>query len=249
MRGSHRLLVLLPVAMVLAFSMSVTEARADTQPLQRDSRKMARPDAAPEPFAEPRGSTTEPDTTSNSHDEEVPPVPETDGAAPVFGDDFVATWRLSAGLATYSVTTLLNDDEALGHFFVMGNVAAVFGFTEYWQLAVAVRAGGAVAGDAPETAVGVLLDGRFIIDRMTWTPWISFGIGGLYRSRGTNAYLGGAETERLDFSVHAGLGLDYDIGDGWGMGVVARYHLLLTDDLARVIGPIEISLQATFDFP
>jgi len=159
-------------------------------------------------------------------------------------------FRFTGSVATYSTTTTIDDEGTLlPHFFVLGNVALSYFFDEYWGISAAVRGGGALAGDAPEGIVHGLVEARYVIESMTWAPWLAIGIGALYRTRGTEAYKGNeAAAGRVDLTVHAGGGLDYRPSRDWSVGLVVRYNLTLTDDLARFVGPIEIALHASYYF-
>ncbi len=158
--------------------------------------------------------------------------------------------RVSGGITTYSTTTTLDDDGTLlAHFFVLGDVSLTWSITEYWELSASIRGGGALAGDQPEGIVHAILDCRYVIDALTWVPWLTMGVGALYRTRGTAAYLGDESAAgALDMTAHAGLGVDYRPESNWSIGAVVRYNFAITDDISRVVGPIELSLSASYYF-
>jgi hypothetical protein len=158
--------------------------------------------------------------------------------------------RLSGAVATYSTSTTLDAQTVLPHLFVLADVALTWSIDHYWELGLAVRGGGAVAaGDRPEGIAHALLDCRYVIDAMTWSPWLTIGVGALLRTRGTLAYRGDeAAVPDVDLTLHAGLGLDYRPSREWSVGLVVRYNLAVTDDLAGMVGPIEAALQASTYF-
>lgn len=162
---------------------------------------------------------------------------------------------LSLGLTTLQVTAsglsdgAGADDLSVARLGLLAHAGLTYSLTDYWQLAGIVEGGvGLLDTPAPEGLVEVLVDGRFVIDALTWVPYLSFGGGLLLRGVGPDAYYqpGGAGP-RLDATVHVGLGVDYRPRRAWALGAVARYHLVLTD-LARTTGPIALTLTGSLFF-
>ncbi len=118
----------------------------------------------------------------------------------------------------------------------MGCLGVSYALTDYWQLGLAVTSGAEVlAPDSPHGLAHVLLDGRFVLDALTWVPFLTFGVGALFREADI-----GHET---DMTAHLGLGVDYRPSRRWSFGLIIRYHFTLTD-FTRTVGPVEISFGA-----
>jgi len=114
-------------------------------------------------------------------------------------------------------------------------LGATWWLTDFWSAGLRLRGVGTLSGpDAPAPAASAHLEARYVLDALTWVPWVCAGAGG---SWGGSSGPGGG-TAGL---VHAGLGLDYRPRRVWSVGIAGRYHLALTD-LDQTTGPLELSL-------
>jgi hypothetical protein len=156
--------------------------------------------------------------------------------------------RVSVGAGVLLPVTALDAETSLTRPTPILDVAAVYAITDFWQIGLALRGGVALGGGRDPEGVGhVLLDGRFVIDALTWVPWLTFGAGLLVRQDGTDAYLGSGSGPDVDPTAHVGLGVDWRPARQWSLGAVARYHLVLTE-LDVTTGPVEISLFGSLYF-
>jgi len=143
-------------------------------------------------------------------------------------------WQFGAGGGAYMGAA--TDDG--GRVAPIGALSVTYALTDYWQLGLGVVAGAEVlAPTGPHGLAHVLLDGRFVLDAMTWVPYFTFGVGALIRDDPLD--------QRTDMTAHVGLGVDYRPSRQWSAGLIARYHFVLTD-FAATVGPVEISLGVRF---
>jgi hypothetical protein len=78
------------------------------------------------------------------------------------------------------------------------------------------------------------LEGRFVIDALTWVPYLAFGGGAWARHEANEGW-------RVDGSIYGGFGIDYRPARAWSVGFLARGHVLLTD-LQRSTGPFDAQI-------
>ncbi len=162
---------------------------------------------------------------------------------------------LSLGLTTLQVSAsglsdgAGADDLSAGRLGFLAHAGLTYSLTDYWQVAGLVEGGaGLLGGPDPEGLFQVLVDGRFVLDALTWVPYLTAGGGLLVRTLGPDAYYDqGAPRPRLDATIHVGLGVDYRPRRDWALGAVARYHVVLTD-LARTTGPVALTLTGSLFF-
>ena len=143
-------------------------------------------------------------------------------------------WELAVGLGTH-----LGSDVTEGMTVApTAQVGVTASLTDYWQLGLGFIGGAEVlAPNSPMGQTHVILDARFVLDALQWVPYVTFGVGALIRE---------SEPDwRTDLTGHIGLGVTYRPSRKWGVGIIARYHIALTD-LDRTTGPVELSFAGHF---
>jgi hypothetical protein len=117
-----------------------------------------------------------------------------------------------------------------------GVLGARYGVDDFWEIAAQVGGGANVTESSRGAGFGVAtLEARYIIDALTWVPWVCAGMGAIARG-GLND-----QDPRLDMAAHLGVGLDYRPERAWGLSFSARVHSPLTDP-ERSSGPLETTL-------
>lgn len=112
-------------------------------------------------------------------------------------------------------------------------IGAVLALDDYWQIGVSCSAGPSFLGDAsPEPAERFGVEARFIIDALTWVPYLSAGVAAVVHHQEVGA-------ARLDGALFGGFGMDYRPQRAWSLGGFGRAW-------ATVTGPSHTSL--TLDF-
>ncbi|MGM0574322.1 MAG: hypothetical protein ACQEXJ_01125 [Myxococcota bacterium] len=148
------------------------------------------------------------------------------------------TWMTGVGQLTL-VTEDLPDTVTRHATLVHGG--ARYAVTDFIQVGGLLRAGvGYGEGLDPEPVGQGLVEARYLIDALTWVPFLAAGFGGLYRGDGPDAYAGG-EGPTWDVTAHGGIGVDWRPERRWSLGVVARYHVSLTE-LGEALGPFDVAV-------
>jgi hypothetical protein len=154
--------------------------------------------------------------------------------APTLG---VATWdtRLPAG-------------GSVSRLAVVGGLELGYAVSDFWQIALTTRGGPALLGD-PRVELGFLasLEMRYVIDAVTWVPYLCGGAGVLVRSLGPDAYAGG-QGPAADLVLHLGLGVDYRPARAFSIGAAIRYHLAVTDLVRTSVGPLDAAFRVAVFF-
>ena len=155
-------------------------------------------------------------------------------------------WKLSLGLGlSNESTTIEGEDEAL--LLVTAptiEVSGVLALTDYWQLGLTANWGPTFGHSEGVTqTLNTNLEGRFVLDALTWVPYLSFGVGGWARER----FIDTTSTWRIDASVFGGFGIDYRPQRDWSIGFLARGHVLVTDP-EGTIGPFDAQVLGSFYF-
>lgn len=150
------------------------------------------------------------------------------------------------GAGLHSTVTLPAAGGTLGRFFPLASGGVRYAVDDFWELGGFASAGVGVGGGLrPEGLAQLAFEARYVIDALTWVPYLCAGVGGLLRSDGPGAYDGLAAGPAIDLTAHAGFGVEYRPSRDWSVGAVARYHFALTD-LARTIGPIDFVISVSF---
>ena len=101
-----------------------------------------------------------------------------------------------------------------------------YGLGDFWQLGGTLQAGVGFGAGGPGFVGVASFDLHWIVDIVTWVPYLSLSAGALTRAPSPAAGF------RLDASVGIGGGLDYRPERTWSVGFAARAEFPLTD-LAR----------------
>ncbi len=143
-------------------------------------------------------------------------------------------WELAAGVGAH----WSSDANSGSSLAPAAHVSVTAALTDYWQLGIGFIGGADVmASEGARGYTHVLLDARFVLDALKWVPYVTFGVGALVRES--------SPEWRNDLTAHVGLGVTYRPSRKWGLGVIARYHMALTD-LERTTGPVEFSFSGHF---
>ena len=148
-------------------------------------------------------------------------------------------WKLSGrlGLATLSVTEE-GAEEARGNVILPTvEFGALYALTDFWQLGLSIGGGPEFLESTIAPALWAQIDGRFIIDALTWVPYLAFGAGAFFRQDVSED----GRSWRFDPSIYGGFGIDYRPARSWSVGLLARGHMILTD-LGRTSGPFDAQL-------
>jgi hypothetical protein len=134
----------------------------------------------------------------------------------------------------------VDTDPASSTMALGGTVGARHGLDDFWEIALQIGGGAALSDPEARHPVGTLhLEARYIIDALTWVPWISAGAGALTR------FGGGDIDARTDVTAHLGVGLDYRPRREWGLSAAFRMHQAVTD-LEATSGPMETTIAAAW---
>jgi hypothetical protein len=130
-------------------------------------------------------------------------------------------------------------------FAPVAEIAYRYAVDDFWELGGNVGVGIGVGGDVPEASVGFMFfESRYVIDAMTWVPYLCVGLGALLREDGPRVWAG-ERGPTLDLTGHAGLGVEWRPARSWSLGLVAKYHLALTDVMGTT-GPIHVGFSASW---
>lgn len=120
-----------------------------------------------------------------------------------------------------------------------------YAVSDFWEIGGMARVGGGLGGgQRPELVAQTFFEARFIIDALTWVPFLAAGVGLLIRSDGTRAWEGHAGPQ-FDATAHLGGGVEYRPERGWSLGLAFRYHATLSD-LSRTVGPFDLAITYSF---
>lgn len=119
---------------------------------------------------------------------------------------------------------------------VTGVIGARYGIDDFWEVGAQIGGG----ANLTETTLGAplglaTLEARYIIDALTWVPWVCAGVGAVLRGEASDP------VRRVDMAGHLGAGTDYRPERAWGLSLSARLHAPFTD-AERSYGPLEVTL-------
>jgi hypothetical protein len=148
-------------------------------------------------------------------------------------------WKLSGrlGLATLTMTQEGAEEVTTNLIAPTVEFGALYALTDFWQLGLSVGGGPQFSDSTVSPALSAQIDGRLIIDALTWVPYLAFGAGALARKDVSEE----GRTWRFDPSIYGGFGVDYRPARSWSVGLLARGHMVLTD-LERTAGPFDVQL-------
>lgn len=132
-------------------------------------------------------------------------------------------WAVSLG-GFYRGLSTASDLDGAGYSHGAGAHGAFrFGIDDFWQLGGTLQAGVSAGAGDPGFIGSVSFDLHWIVDIVTWVPYLSVSAGALARAPSPDAGF------RLDAVVGIGGGIDYRPERGWSVGLVARAEFPLTD--------------------
>lgn len=148
------------------------------------------------------------------------------------------------GVANTS-STIAGQDEPLFTITAPSvELSAFNSLTDFWQIGLTTSWGPTFGHtDGMTHSLNANLEGRFILDALTWVPYLSFGVGGWARE----TFDEGSRAWTLDASVFGGFGVDYRVQRDWSVGLLARGHMLITDT-HETIGPFDVQLLFSLYF-
>ena len=127
--------------------------------------------------------------------------------------------------------------------FRMGGAADLgyrYALDDFWEIGGVITLGVDAGGDPKAGFIGhALFETRYVIDALTWVPYLCAGVGALARTSSPHTWVEGSHVS-VDLSAHAGLGVEWRPARSWSLGIVGRYHLVPTD-FSATKGPIQLS--------
>lgn len=133
-------------------------------------------------------------------------------------------WALSIGPSYRGLSEAWGETSVYRH--APGALARVrYGVGDFFQIGASIEGNVALATDA--SALGpvgaVFLEAHYVVDIVTWAPFVSAGIGALVRTQVPD------DDTRVDLALMVGGGLEYRQDRDWGLGFAGRYELVVTD--------------------
>jgi len=120
-----------------------------------------------------------------------------------------------------------------------------YGLDDFWQVGGSLDLGVA----SPHAAIGAtaLAEVHYVIDIVTWVPYVSFGFGMALRTSVPKAQAGAGAETALDLVLAFGGGLEYRPDRDYALGLSGRYMLVPTD-LDRTDLAFQTGLNLTLFF-
>ena len=144
-------------------------------------------------------------------------------------------WQMAAGLGTHILVTS-NGSTSTTQLAPTLQLGVAYAITDYWQLAIQLYGGAEVLQEkGPGGFAQALIEARFVLDALTWVPYLSVGFGTTVRDNPA------PDATATDATAHLGIGVDYRPKRKWSIGLDARYNFLLTD-FKGTTGPIQTTL-------
>jgi len=143
-------------------------------------------------------------------------------------------WALSVGPSYRGLSEATGDDTTTFRSAPGALVRLRYGVGDFFQIGASLDAGVALATDFSNVApiAAAFFEVHYIIDIVTWVPFISAGIGPLLRGavphEGMTKDKDDAEL-RVDLALTVGGGLEYRPAREWAVGFAGRYELVVTD--------------------
>lgn len=147
-------------------------------------------------------------------------------AAPAHAED--DEWALSLGPSYRGISEATGDDATTLRSAPGALVRLRYGVGDFFQIGASLDAGVALATDTSALApvAAAFFELHYVIDIVTWVPFVSAGVGALVRGQVPAA----PEPElRVDLAVTVGGGLEYRPARDWAVGFAGRYELVVTD--------------------
>ena len=112
---------------------------------------------------------------------------------------------------------------------------------DFWDLAMGIDGGAGFGGEDGPVAVGrFYAEARYVLDALTWVPWVCAGAGGLIH--GDFGSAGSSEDEiSAAITVHLGVGIAYRPRREWSLDLAYRKHTMATD-IEGMAGPTEVAV-------
>jgi hypothetical protein len=161
---------------------------------------------------------------------------------PVLAEQGEQAWSGGVGLMTMAHAAEVGPEM---RFAPVAEISYRYAVDDFWELGGNLGVGVGLGGEMPEASLGyALFESRYVIDAMTWVPYLCFGLGVLLREDGPQAWSGeGGPT--VDLTGHAGLGVEWRPARSWSLGLVVKYYLALTD-VAGTTGPLHVAFSASW---
>ncbi len=140
-------------------------------------------------------------------------------------------WALSLGAGLRGLVEAPTDDAESNSRYAVGLTSRLrYGIDDFWQAGLSVDLGLNV--DDAAFVGSILAEAHYIIDIVSWVPYLTIGVGALVRD-GTPSSAG--PVLRTDLVVAIGGGVEYRPERDFAIGLSGRYELVPTD-YSRVDG-------------
>jgi hypothetical protein len=150
-------------------------------------------------------------------------------------------WSLGAGLRGL-IEAPTEDAESTSRYAVGLTSRLRYGIDDFWQAGLSVDLGLTV--DDAAFVGSALAELHYIVDIVSWVPFLTVGVGALVRD-GTPSAAGPAL--RTDLVVAFGGGVEYRPDRDFAIGLSGRYELVPTD-YSRVDGCFQVALSYVLFF-
>jgi len=143
-------------------------------------------------------------------------------------------WALSVGPNYRGLSEAAGDEGATLRSAPGALVRLRYGVGDFFQIGASLDAGIALPTGTSVAApvIAALFEAHYVIDIVTWVPFVSAGLGALVRGAVPTGALqkdaDDAET-RVDLVLTFGGGIEYRPARDWAVGFSGRYELIVTD--------------------
>jgi opacity protein-like surface antigen len=133
-------------------------------------------------------------------------------------------WAVSFG-PSYRGLSEAWDDTTVFRSAPGAMVRVRYGVDDFFQIGASLEANLALATDASTLGpIGAaFFEVHYVVDIVTWVPFVSAGIGGLVRTSVPN------DDTRFDLALMVGGGLEYRPERDWALGFTGHYDFVVTD--------------------
>lgn len=142
-------------------------------------------------------------------------------------------WALSVGPTFRGLVEATSQEDSVFRPGFGGFARLRYGIGDFFQVGGALDAGVTLPTDTSDLApVGSLvLEIHYVIDIVTWVPFVTLGAGVLIRAERPDETGSGPSDPSViaDLLVTAGGGLEYRPARDWALGLTGRYELVVTD--------------------